>query len=109
MSTEVIERSGNIRGVKVRWVDVLVAGHNVEQFLSYDVAEAEVVYGRPFDAEMDRNIQMGLFAKDRIALDGTMHRVASAFSYVLDGRCIRTAKIGHCKEIQPMSAGWRIH
>ena len=43
MSTEVIERSGNIRGVKVRWVDVLVAGHNVEQFLSYDVAEAEVV------------------------------------------------------------------
>lgn len=108
MSTEVIERSRDIRGVKVRWVDVLVAGHTVEQFLSYDVAEAEVVYGRPFDAEMDRNIQMGLFAKDRISLDGTIHRVASAFSYVLDGRFIRTAKIGHCKEIQPMSAGWRI-
>ena len=108
MNSEVIEKTGDIRGVKIRWVDVLVAGHTVEQVLSFDVAEAEAVYGRPFDDEMDKHIQMGMFAKDRIAADGTMHRVASAVSYVLDGRCIRTAKIGHCREIEPMSAGWTI-
>ena len=108
MNSEVIEKTGDIRGIKISWVDVLVAGHTVEQVLSFDVAEAEAVYGRPFDDEMDRHIQMGMFAKDRIAADGTMHRVASAVSYVLDGRCIRTAKIGHCREIEPMSAGWTI-
>ena len=37
-----------------------------------------------------------------------MHKVASARSYVLDGKRIRTAKIEHCREIEPMSAGWRI-
>ena len=108
MKTQVVEKTGEIRGVQVRWVDVLVAGHVVEQVLSYDVAEAEAANGRPFDDEMDRDIQMGMFAKDRIALDGTMHRVARAVSYVLDGRCIRTAKIRHCREIEPMSAGWTI-
>ena len=108
MNSEVVEKTGSIRGIKISWVDVLVAGHTVEQVLSFDVAEAEAVYGRPFDDEMDRHIQMGMFAKDRIAADGTMHRVASAVSYVLDGRCIRTAKIGHCREIEPMSAGWTI-
>ena len=35
-------------------------------------------------------------------------KVASATSYLLDGKCIRTAKIEHCKEIEPGSAGWRI-
>lgn len=108
MRTEVVEKTGDIRGMGVRWVDVLVAGHVVEQVLSFDVAEAEAVCGRPFDDEMDRHIQMGMFAKDRIAFDGTMHKVASAVSYVLDGRCIRTAKIRHCGEIEPMSAGWKI-
>ena len=33
------------------------------------------VYGRPFDEEMDRHIQMGMYATDRIATDGTMHKV----------------------------------
>ena len=108
MTAEVKEHIGEIRGVKVRWIDVIVAGHTVEQVLSFDVAEAEAVHGRPFDDELDEHIQMGMFAADRIAADGTMHKVASARSYVLDGKCIRTAKIEHCKEIEPMSAGWRI-
>jgi hypothetical protein len=87
---------------------VTVAGHTVEQVLSYDVAEAEAVHGRPFDDELDKRIQSGMFAIDRIAMDGTIHRVAAATSYVLDGICIRTAKIAHCSEIEPMSAGWTI-
>jgi len=108
MSAVVSEVSGEIRGVQVRWVSVAVAGHTVEQLLIYDVADAEKVYGRPFDDEMDRHIQMGMFATDRIATDGTMHKVASATNYVLDGKCIRTAKIEHCSEIEPGSASWTI-
>jgi len=108
MTAVVSEVSGEIRGVQVRWVRVAVAGHTVEQLLIYDVADAERVYGRPFDDEMDRHIQMGMYATDRIATDGTMHKVASATSYVLDGKCIRTAKIEHCSEIEPGSASWMI-
>ena len=108
MRAEVKEQTGEIRGVNVRWVSVIVAGHTVEQVLSFDVAEAETVYGRPFDYDMDEHIQMGVFAVDGIAADGTMHKVAAATSYILDGKCIRTAKIEHCREIEPMSAGWRI-
>ena len=88
MTAEVTEQTGEIRGVNVRWVNVIVAGHTVEQVLSFDVAEAEAVYGRPFDDEMDEYIQMGMFAIDRIAADETMGKVASATSYVLDGKCI---------------------
>ena len=82
MTAEVTERTAQIRGVNVRWADVIVAGHTVEQVLSFDVAEEEAEYGRPFDVEM------GMFAMDRISADGTMHKVASATSYVLDGKCI---------------------
>ena len=106
MTAEVKEQSGEIRGVNVRWASVIVAGHTVEQVLFFDVAEAEAVHGRPFDDELDENIQMGMFAVDRIAAGGTMHKVASARSYVLDGKCIRTAKIEHCSEIAPMVADW---
>ena len=88
MTAEVKEQSGEIRGVNVRWASVIVAGHTVEQVLFFDVAEAEAVHGRPFDDELDENIQMGMFAVDRIAAGGTMHKVASARSYVLDGKCI---------------------
>ena len=109
MTAEVTERTGEIRGVNVRRVNVIVAGHTVEQVLSFDVAEAEAVHERSFDDELDKHIQIGMFAMDRISADGTMHKVASATSYVLDGKCIRTAKIGHCKEIEPMSADWRIN
>ena len=108
MTADVTEHTGQIRGVKVRWVNVIVAGHTVEQILSFDVAEAEAAHGRLFDDELDKHIQMGMFAMDRLSADGTMHSVASATSYVLDGKCIRTAKIEHCKDIEPMSAGWRI-
>ena len=98
MPAEVSEQTGEIRGVKVRWVTVRVAGHTVEQVLLYDVAEAEAVYGRPFDDELDKHIQMGMFAMDRIAVGGAMHKVASATSYILDGKCIRTAKFERCEE-----------
>ena len=108
MTAEVRELTGEIRGVNVRWINVMVSGHTVEQVLSYDVAEAEAIHSRPFDDEMDKHIQMGMFAMDRISADGTMHKVASATSYLLDGKCIRTAKIEHCKEIEPGSASWRI-
>ena len=108
MTAEVTERSGEIRGVNVRWIEVTVKGHTVEQVLMYDVAEAEAVHGQPFDDELDRHIQMGMFAMDRISADGTMHKVASATSYVLDGKCMRTAKIEHCRDIEPDSAGWQI-
>ncbi len=101
MTAEVTERSGEIRGVTVRWIDVIVEGHTVEQVLLFDVAEAEAVHGRPFDDELDKHIQMGMFAMDRISADGTMHKVASATSYVLDGKCMRTAKIEHCRDIEP--------
>ncbi len=104
----VTETTGEIRGVQVRWVSVVVSGHTVEQVLSYDIAEAEAVHGRPFDDEMDRSMQMGMFATDRIATDGTMFKVASATSYVLDGKCVRTAKIEHCDNIKPDSASWVI-
>ena len=103
MTAKVIERTGQIRDMKVRWVNVIVAGHTVEQALSFDVAEEEAIHERPFDDELDKHIQMGVFAMDRISADGTMHKVACATSYVPDGKCIRTAKIEHCKDIEPMS------
>ena len=108
MPAEVTEQTAEIRGVNVRLATVTVAGHTVEQVLSFDIAEAEAVYGRPFDEEMDKHIQMGMFAIDRIAADGTIDKVASATSYLLDGKCVRTAKIEHCNEIKPESASWRI-
>ena len=103
MTAEVREETNQIRDVNVRWAHVIVEGHTVEQVLSFDVAEADSVYGRPFDDEMDIHIQMGMFAIDRIALSETMGKVASATSYVLDGKCMRTAKIVHCKDIEPAS------
>ena len=93
MVAEVRENIGTIRGVNVRSLEVVIAGHTVEQLLVYDVAEAEAEYGRPFDDEMDEHIQKGMFAIDRISADGTMHKVASAHSYLLDGKCIP-----HCKD-----------
>ena len=92
MPADVSERTAEIRGVNVRWVSVTVGGRTVEEVLLYDVAEAEAVYGKPLDDELDKHIQMGMYAVDRIAVGGALHKVASATSYVLDGKCIRTAK-----------------
>ena len=89
--------------MNVRSAEVIVARHTEEQVLTYNVAEAEAVYGRPLDDELDRNIQTGMFAVSRIALGDTWHKVASAVSYVLDGKSIRTAKIRHSKEIETTS------
>ena len=108
MTAEVTEQTAEIRGVNVRLVTVTVAGHTVEQVLLFDLAEAEAVHGRPFDEELDKHIQMGMFAVNRVSADGTIGKVASATSYLLDGKCVRTAKIEHCNEIEPESASWRI-
>ena len=102
----VTEQSVEIAGVQVRWVDVVLDGHTVEQVLSYDVAEAEAVFGRPFDDAMDTRMRFAMFAADRIWLDETIWKVASAASYVLDGKCIKTAKIEHCSDIAPASSYW---
>ena len=105
----VTEQSVEIAGVQVRWVDVVLNGHTVEQVLSYDVAEAEAVFGRPFDDAMDTRMRFAMFAADRIWLDETMWKVASAVSYVLDGKCIKMAKIEHCSDIAPASSYWSIN
>ena len=85
MSAEVKELTGEIRGVNVRWVEVIVQGHKVEHILSCDITEAEDVYGRPFDDDMDFFIQMGIAAVDRIANGETMNKVLTSTSYVPDG------------------------
>lgn len=92
----------------MRSVSVVVSGHTVEQLLSYDVAEAEAVFGQPFDDKLDTGLWMAMYSPDRIWLDETLHRVASATSYVLDGKCIRTAKIEHCDEIAAAGSHWSI-
>ena len=66
------------------------------------------MFGRPFDDAMDTGLRAVMYSVDRIALDETLYRVASATSYVLDGKCVRTAKILHCDELQPASASWVI-
>ena len=108
MTASTTEQTVEVAGLQVRWLKVIVSGHTVQQVLLYDVAEAEAVHGRPFDEELDYEIQMAMFAVDRIWADETMHKVASATSYVLDGKCIRTAKIEHCNDIEPGSASWVI-
>ena len=64
----------------------------MEQLLVYETAEAEGVFGRPFDDEMDREVQMAMYAADRIWLDETLHKVASASSWIADGKSIRWAE-----------------
>ena len=108
MTASTTEETVEVAGVQVRWLKVIVLGHTVQQQLLYDVAEAEAVHGRPFDEELDHDIKMAMFAMDRIWMDETMHRVASATSHVADRTCIRTAKIEHCNEIEPGSASWVI-
>ena len=54
------------------WDQVLVAGHVVEMTCPTGVAEAEQVYGKRWDDELDRHFQQGMFAMDRMSADGTM-------------------------------------
>ena len=100
------EQTIEIADVRVRWISIIIEGHTVEQMLVYETAEAEGVFGRPFDEEVDREMQMAMYAADRIWLDETMHKVASASSWVADGKSIRWTKIEHCHEIEPGSAHW---
>ncbi len=100
------EETVTVAGVQARRVSVIVLGHTVQQALFYDIAEAEAAHGRPFDDELDREIQITMFAVDRIWMDETMHKVASATSYPMGGMCIRAATINDCNEIVPASASW---
>ena len=61
MTESVTEESVEIAGVQVRSVSVSASGHTVEELLFYNVAEAEAVHGRPFDDELDGEIQMAMF------------------------------------------------
>ena len=78
------------------------AAHVVEMTLSYLIAEAEQVYGKRWDEELDRHLQMGMFAMDRISADGTMGKAVAAEPSV----CRRTARIGNCEDVAPMSHYW---
>ena len=106
VEASVTEETGEIAGVQVRWLSVTVSGHTVEQLLIYDTDEAARVHGRPFDDELDREMQLSMFAVDRIWMDETMHKVASAAGLVVDGKCLRWARIEHCNDIRPGSASW---
>lgn len=94
----------DVADVTVRWLSVIVAGHIVEQVLTYDVAEAEAIFGRPFDHAMDYEMQMGMHAVDRIWLGETLGELPDVTSYVVDGRCIRVAKIERCEGFGGTSA-----
>ena len=102
----VTEESFEIAGVQVRWVSVIASGHTIEQVLSYDVAEAEAVFGRPFDDEVDTEMRFAMHQTDRIWLGETMWKVASAASYVLDGKCMRNAKFEHCNDLASAYASY---
>ena len=43
---------------------------------------------------------------DRISADGTMGKAAAAEPSVVDGVCRRTARIGNCEDVAPMSHYW---
>ena len=70
------------------------------------VAEAEQVYGKRWDDELDRHFQQGMFAMDRMSADGTTGKAAAAEPRVVDGVCRRTARIGNCEDTAPMSYCW---
>ena len=101
-SAETVE----VAGVRARLVSIIVSGHTVQQALYYDIAEAEAIHGQPMDPALGREIQKAMFAVDRIAMDETMYKVASASAFYVGGLCIRAATISHCKEIEPASASW---
>ena len=60
MTAEAAEQTAEIHGVSARLASVIVAGHTVEQALSFDMAETETVHGRPFDEELDSHTQLGM-------------------------------------------------
>ena len=43
---------------------------------------------------------------DRISADGTMGKAAAAEPRVVDGVCRRTARIGNCEDVAPISHSW---
>ena len=74
------EKKGNDPGVEHSLASVILAAHTIERVLSYDVAEAEAFYGRPFDPAMDEHIQLGMLAPDRIAADEMLGKVVAAIA-----------------------------
>ena len=102
----ITEQSGEMAGVHVRWVSVIVEGHTVEQVLFYDVAEAEAVFGRRSTLNWTTRCRCpcSQWLASRRTKRWARSRPPSATSS--DGKCIRTAKIEHCNDIMPASASW---
>ena len=61
-----------------------------------------------FNDGLDEVMQMEVTALGDSFDDGTLHAVASAASYVMNGRCFRTAKIKHCSELEPTNPAWTV-
>lgn len=108
MLAEVREAEGEVRGVQVRLVEVVVGGHIVEQAIVYDVSEAEAAHSQPFDEDVDSSMQRGMGHADKVALDEMWGGAIVAPAWVLDGKCIRTHKVAHCDDVKPASAFWEI-
>lgn len=66
------------------------------------------MHGAPFDDSVDELMRTEVAALGDTFDDGTLRAVASAASYVLSGRCIRTSKIKHCSEIEPTYPDWTV-
>ena len=101
MTASVREQAIEIAGVRVRRLNIVVSGHTLQQLIFFDIADAEAAHGRPFDDDLDAEIQAGMLAADRGATGETMHKVASETSWTLDGLCIRVAGIEHCSDVDP--------
>ena len=101
---EIRNSSVIIRDVRVQIEQVFIEGHKVEISLRYRVSEAERVYGEPWSTALDRHLQRGMSAVNRIGADETLSKAVVAKPYVVDGICCRTATIANCQEAAPGSA-----
>lgn len=105
---QVTTNEAEIRGVRVRLRKTLIDGHVVEMSLCYRISDAESVYEKTWDNDLDHHLAMGMAAVDRIAADETLRKAVAAEPRVLDGICCREAKIERCKDVAPGSHYWII-
>ena len=105
---QVTTNEAEIRGVRVRLRKTLIDGHVVEMSLCYRISDAESVYEKPWDNDLDHHLAMGMAAINRIAADETLGKAVAAEPQILDGVCRRTAAIERCEEAAPASHYWII-
>ena len=108
MTASVREQTGEIAGVQVRWVSVIVLGHTVEQMLCYDFAVAEAVHAVPSMTRWTGRSRWPCSRRiaSRPKARGT--RSCPPRATCSTASAVRTAKIEHYSEIEPQSAGWVI-